>query len=213
MITLFNESSQAEPPICADGLDETQLEAIIAQPNDYYLEIGNEDTGGFLKSQLWAEGDAPDPSEGCDNSDSRSYGDLPIGTWLRELLLSEGSPQGDPLESSDIQDVGSSLQLKGSTSGPPMWMYVTAQNPADLSKDEGIRTEHVSVIRGFEITHLTVANGSFDGYNASNGQWELSIIAYGGAEGITPKLSSDQTLDWFDAALGYADTSPPPSCA
>lgn len=147
------------------------------------------------------------PGAPCEHeSRNVSYGKTIPGRWLEEVIVSLGAPGGHPASKGEVRDTGTALWIdiaayKSST------IYATMLTPGIDPNVTTSATEKEIGRRGSYTLYLDERN-AWHSYKASNGTWQLALLAY-------PSANNDEvtwpegTTDWLNAVVDRADQSPP----
>jgi hypothetical protein len=172
-------------------------------------ETGEDRFGSTGGEEMTTTTQSPQAECGEPNLNGPSYGTTEIGQWLKDLMIQVGAPQEDQIDSNEVTDTGTALQVNVDADGDELWVYVTAQKPPDpdFSPDAA---EPVSQLAGFTIYYQE--GSAWKSFTAVNNEWQLSVIAYPGAKAPSVPWTASSTAveDWFSQALSRAKDDPPP---
>jgi hypothetical protein len=166
------------------------------------------DAGRDAASPIEA-GSSPSSDPPCQpQSRDLSYGKTIPGLWLEELIVGLGVPGRHRAARSEVRDTGTALWIdipayrRGSIIYSTM---ITPDTDPDLTQSS---TEKKIGRRGSYTLYLERGHFAWESYKASNGTWQLSLLAYPGAGSDTVTWPQG-TIDWLHNAVDRAGQSPP----
>ena len=137
-----------------------------------------------------------------------SYGKTILGLWLEEVIVSLGAPGEHRAARSEIRDTGTALWIDIPAYRKSSIIYSTMITPdtdPDLTQSS---TEKKIGRRGSYTLYFERGNFAWESYTASNGTWQLSLLAYPGA-GSDIVAWPRGIIDWLNNAVDRAERSPP----
>ncbi|MDQ3660365.1 MAG: hypothetical protein M3454_04755 [Actinomycetota bacterium] len=142
------------------------------------------------------------------NNRDLSYGKTIPGRWLEEVIVSLGGPGRHPASMSDIRDTGTALWINIPSYKKSSTIYATMTTPdTDANLTSSATAKRIGR-RGNYNLYLNKSQYAWESYKASNGTWQLSLLAYPGA-GNDIVAWPQGTIDWLEDAVDRAQQSPP----
>ena len=172
------------------------------------LDIRARDTGRDIVSPIEA-GSSPSGDPPCQpQSRDLSYGKTIPGLWLEELIVDLRVPGRDRASRREVRDTGTALWIDIPAYSRGSIIYSTMITPdtdPDLPQSS---TEEKIGHRGSYTLYFERGNFAWESYTASNGTWQLSLLAFPGAGSDTVTWPQG-IIDWLHNAVDRAEQSPP----
>jgi hypothetical protein len=141
----------------------------------------------------------------CD--DDQSYGRTIPGRWLEDVILTLGAPGGHEVTNKEVGDTGTALSIDIPQYDNDPTIYATMLTPGDDPNITSSPVEEEVGKHGNYILYLQDGN-PWQSYKAISAGWQLSLIAYPGADNDQIAWP-DGTLEWLAQAAKIAQDSPP----
>ncbi|CAN5463823.1 MAG: hypothetical protein ACR2MC_10110 [Actinomycetota bacterium] len=150
----------------------------------------------------------PDGDQLCEpQSRDLSYGKTIPGLWLEEVIVRLGAPGEHPAPRSEIRDTGTALWIDIPAYRKGSIIYATMITP-DTDPNFTSATDQMIERRGSYTLYFNKGAYAWESYKASNGNWQLSLLAYPGA-GSDVVAWPQGIIAWLNNVVDRAEQSPP----
>lgn len=154
-------------------------------------------------------GSSPSGVPPCEpRSRELSYGKTIPGRWLEKVIVGLGAPGGYPTSRSEIRDTGTALWIDIPAYKESSTIYATMITPDTDPNLTSSATEKRIGRRGSYILYFDQGNFAWESYKASNGTWQLSLLAYPGS-GSDVVAWPQGIVAWLNEAVDQAEQTPP----
>jgi hypothetical protein len=137
-----------------------------------------------------------------------SYGRTIPGLWLEEVIVGVGAPGEHPAARSEIRDTGTALWIDIPAYRKSSFIYATMITPDTDPDITSSATEEMIERRGNYTLFFNKGEYAWESYKASNGTWQLSLLAYPGA-GSDLVAWPQGIIAWLNNVVDRAEESPP----
>jgi hypothetical protein len=140
-------------------------------------------------------------------ADHQSYGRTIPGRWLKEVILNLGAPGGYEVTNKQVRDTGTALSIDIPQYDNDPTIYATMLTPGDDPNITSSPPKEEVGRHGSYTLYLQKGN-PWQSYTAIGADWQLSLIAYPGADNDQIAWP-DGILEWLAQAAKIAQDSPP----
>ena len=168
---------------------------------------------GVLDDLVVATKDTPFPPQHpmprCRPPQNHSYGDTLPGRWMKDVLVELGAPGGYALDPKDVRDTGTAWLIDVAEYNKNIFVYaamLTKGNDPNIPSPPP--QEALGEEGSYKIYFSSGAPTQWESYKAVGSRWQISLIAYPGAD--TDAIDWPQgTVDWLRGAAQTAEEAPP----
>ncbi len=154
-------------------------------------------------------GSSPGGDQLCEpQSRDLSYGKTIPGLWLEEVIVRLGAPGEHPAARSEIRDTGTALWIDIPAYRKSSIIYATMITPDTDPDFTSSATDQMIERRGSYTLYFNKGEYAWESYMASNGNWQLSLLAYPGA-GSDVVAWPQGIIAWLDNVVDRAEQYPP----
>lgn len=137
----------------------------------------------------------------------QSYGESIPGRWLKDLITELGAPGGYDVTRDEVRDTGTALRIDIPEYDNDPTIYASMLTPGEDPNIASPPPEEEVGERG-DYTFYLQRGDSWQSYKAVSEDWQVSLIAYPGADNDDVAWP-EGTIDWLRRAVDIAAESPP----